>query len=86
MFLRTKFICIIWTQEQFNSVKVSSWGLSLFVLFERPYTGDCCRLSSWGLSLFVLFEPACPTWIATCGSWGLSLFVLFERASGLIED
>ena len=34
----------------------SSWGLSLFVLFERG-DGKACRYQrSWGLSLFVLFE------------------------------
>ena len=33
-----------------------SWGLSLFVLFERIYGALGGDYSSWGLSLFVLFE------------------------------
>ena len=56
MFLRTKFICIIWTENGEKTEQLSSWGLSLFVLFEHHIlaviTSDC----SWGLSLFVLFE------------------------------
>ena len=33
-----------------------SWGLSLFVLFERISDGTLKFESSWGLGLFVLFE------------------------------
>ena len=33
-----------------------SWGLSLFVLFERGYNFPSVLVGSWGLSLFVLFE------------------------------
>ena len=33
-FLRTKFICIIWTKPSTFPTVPSSWGLSLFVLFE----------------------------------------------------
>ena len=35
---------------------LGSWGLSLFVLFERVSMVTRKQLSSWGLSLFVLFE------------------------------
>ena len=34
----------------------SSWGLSLFVLFEQCKTYHALKECSWGLSLFVLFE------------------------------
>ena len=34
----------------------SSWGLSLFVLFEPCSCGSVTVDGSWGLSLFVLFE------------------------------
>ena len=34
----------------------SSWGLSLFVLFERMDKLKFMTKRSWGLSLFVLFE------------------------------
>ena len=55
-FLRTKFICIIWTKDLDLLPSDSSWGLSLFVLFELAWW--CLEIfhSSWGLSLFVLFE------------------------------
>ena len=35
LFLRTKFICIIWTGVCWMNNIIGSWGLSLFVLFER---------------------------------------------------
>ena len=35
MFLRIEFICIIWTMEMLLVSMVCSWGLNLFVLFER---------------------------------------------------
>ena len=56
----------------------SSWGLSLFVLFEplEPIAKEI--LGSWGLSLFVLFEHTLNNEEYTLRSWGLSLFVLFE--------
>ena len=61
----------------------SSWGLSLFVLFEQAQVRDMVSKGSWGLSLFVLFELHSMTpWIHT-GSWGLSLFVLFEHSHQL---
>ena len=44
MFLRTKFICIIWTSSEELEMNNSSWGLSLFVLFELS-------LSIWGLNM-----------------------------------
>ena len=56
VFLRAKFICIIWTSKSRKRVKRCSWGLSLFVLFERIISQDNQDISSWGLSLFVLFE------------------------------
>ena len=59
LFLRTKFICIIWTNTTTVTLEVSSWGLSLFVLFEQGAEGDVTVPSSWGLSLFVLFEQHC---------------------------
>ena len=34
----------------------SSWGLSLFVLFEHVNDTNIVNGCSWGLSLFVLFE------------------------------
>ena len=34
-FLRTEFICIIWTVNVFLINGLGSWGLNLFVLFER---------------------------------------------------
>ena len=55
-FLRTKFICIIWTFEPKEERVHGSWGLSLFVLFERSFRKSHRRKRSWGLSLFVLFE------------------------------
>ena len=58
---------------------VSSWGLSLFVLFEREQKNTQTETRSWGLSLFVLFERSCKAKVHRNGSWGLSLFVLFER-------
>ena len=78
-FLRTKFICIIWTQMQMHLTLYGSWGLSLFVLFElRRYTKKW-EISSWGLSLFVLFEQHFISQGIIKSSWGLSLFVLFEH-------
>ena len=77
-FLRTKFICIIWTKPCSSCTHFSSWGLSLFVLFEHSRHGLddwCC---SWGLSLFVLFELSSNEDWQSRSSWGLSLFVLFE--------
>ena len=35
---------------------MSSWGLSLFVLFEPGNDSYASGQGSWGLSLFVLFE------------------------------
>ena len=58
-----------------------SWGLSLFVLFERPYYNLIGAKSSWGLSLFVLFELLHLFHLGFDRSWGLSLFVLFEPIS-----
>ena len=78
MFLRTKFICIIWTLNLKITRTSGSWGLSLFVLFEPFTSGKPAKLGSWGLSLFVLFEPFTSGKPAKLGSWGLSLFVLFE--------
>ena len=34
-FLRTEFICIIWTCRSNSAVCLCSWGLNLFVLFEQ---------------------------------------------------
>ena len=56
MFLRTKFICIIWTLQKYDDETESSWGLSLFVLFEPREFAPNVAQGSWGLSLFVLFE------------------------------
>ena len=55
-----------------------SWGLSLFVLFERYSFYSSRWASSWGLSLFVLFEQNFLQATSQSCSWGLSLFVLFE--------
>ena len=55
-FLRTKFICIIWTVDKDLRPAYSSWGLSLFVLFELAIASGRAYVRSWGLSLFVLFE------------------------------
>ena len=60
MFLRTKFICIIWTMAIIRNTYASSWGLSLFVLFEQDIHIHSVTNSSWGLSLFVLFEHVLP--------------------------
>ena len=79
VFLRTKFICIIWTFERFARLKMCSWGLSLFVLFERHICNIYLVHCSWGLSLFVLFEQCFSHFINIVSSWGLSLFVLFEQ-------
>ena len=78
VFLRTKFICIIWTSEGWQRIKASSWGLSLFVLFEQQKELNWYDPSSWGLSLFVLFELQGNANYGFTGSWGQSLFVLFE--------
>ena len=59
--------------------KRSSWGLSLFVLFEQFFDNQKSPIGSWGLSLFVLFEPYLFKYQHLKGSWGLSLFVLFEQ-------
>ena len=56
-FLRTKFICIIWTHSNGMLDHCGSWGLSLFVLFELSIANTENDKGSWGLSLFVLFEP-----------------------------
>ena len=80
MFLRTKFICIIWTFICIGSPNSCSWGLSLFVLFEPNATEVGGKESSWGLSLFVLFEPLVTHYENGHSSWGLSLFVLFEHS------
>ena len=56
LFLRTKFICIIWTKNSGRTRQSCSWGLSLFVLFEPDRQTEQCHGGSWGLSLFVLFE------------------------------
>ena len=44
---------------------MSSWGLSLFVLFELIPSSNVLSLGSWGLSLFVLFEQQ--VYKAYCG-------------------
>ena len=56
LFLRIEFICIIWTMTNTENLEARSWGLNLFVLFEREDIRDCVSLRSWGLNLFVLFE------------------------------
>ena len=58
---------------------MSSWGLSLFVLFEPQVEVQTHQVSSWGLSLFVLFELMFKVVTIDNSSWGLSLFVLFEQ-------
>ena len=60
----------------------SSWGLSLFVLFEQSEWTTARSDCSWGLSLFVLFELYFIAWRCKDSSWGLSLFVLFELEDG----
>ena len=77
--MRTKFICIIWTPQNNLILNGSSWGLSLFVLFEQYVQWRCELTCSWGLSLFVLFEQIHHQKLGYGSSWGLSLFVLFER-------
>ena len=62
-----------------------SWGLSLFVLFERSLVNSMFDSCSWGLSLFVLFEPGHLTKDVELCSWGLSLFVLFEHTTTQME-
>ena len=49
MFLRIEFICIIWTQWPRLNHLVSSWGLNLFVLFERSQSSFQLRqvLEDW---------------------------------------
>ena len=37
-------------------LRLGSWGLSLFVLFEQIRFSKLLETGSWGLSLFVLFE------------------------------
>ena len=58
VFLRIEFICIIWTLDGGYEKAEGSWGLNLFVLFERSITEHEKREGSWGLNLFVLFELA----------------------------
>ena len=60
-FLRTKFICIIWTNTTHCVNLVCSWGLSLFVLFEPFFNIIIKCIGSWGLSLFGLFERPRPS-------------------------
>ena len=55
-FLRIEFICIIWTLYEKGLNSWSSWGLNLFVLFERIRSHSPTPNCSWGLNLFVLFE------------------------------
>ena len=55
-FLRTEFICIIWTQQDWINKRLGSWGLNLFVLFELKDQSLLFWERSWGLNLFVLFE------------------------------
>ena len=55
-FLRIEFICIIWTNLAVNYIDYRSWGLNLFVLFERLMAVNGTIVGSWGLNLFVLFE------------------------------
>ena len=92
MFLRTKFICIIWSSVATSSDLTGSWGLSLFVLFEEEAYRAKFDYRSWGLSLFVLFEVKNMVIVIHWGSWGLSLFVLFEEFEnvasqyGVLED
>ena len=78
-FLRTKFICIIWTFGGVDDHVPGSWGLSLFVLFEPTERNSYNAGGSWGLSLFVLFEQLGDANSDCSSSWGLSLFVLFEQ-------
>ena len=77
-FLRIEFICIIWTVRFFLISGLGSWGLNLFVLFERRRTLGTRIRSSWGLNLFVLFEHTKREIEKKVRSWGLNLFVLFE--------
>ena len=81
--MRTKFICIIWTENAKGKLASSSWGLSLFVLFEHNATMSQERIGSWGLSLFVLFERILWQVLLELCSWGLSLFVLFELSDSV---
>ena len=55
-FLRTEFICIIWTELGWKDEEECSWGLNLFVLFEQICNFILVKIRSWGLNLFVLFE------------------------------
>ena len=86
LFLRTKFICIIWTNAQGINVNPCSWGLSLFVLFEPLEKVYSKFIGSWGLSLFVLFEPLKMICACSSCSWGLSLFVLFELNRAIYDN
>ena len=43
-FLRIEFICIIWTIRILKLIKERSWGLNLFVLFEREEKSHAQRL------------------------------------------
>ena len=81
--MRIEFICIIWTYFIGAKSYVGSWGLNLFVLFERAniYFNNCN--SSWGLNLFVLFERLVLIVNQQQCSWGLNLFVLFELNAGV---
>ena len=63
LFLRTEFICIIWTGRQIRLLVFCSWGLNLFVLFERIGGIVYSPKGSWGLNLFVLFELIRRDWI-----------------------
>ena len=78
-FLRTMFICIIWTSAPSACQSACSWGLCLFVLFEPSSGRDYSTMRSWGLCLFVLFELLVCKDVIITGSWGLCLFVLFEQ-------
>ena len=49
LFLRIEFICIIWTDDERLGLVCSSWGLNLFVLFERDFAWvyDSFVLEDW---------------------------------------
>ena len=56
MFLRTKFICIIWTDQTALLMQSSFLRTKFICIIWTEQLCGLCWYSSWGLSLFVLFE------------------------------
>ena len=78
MFLRAKFICIIWTIRWLIDVYYRFLRAKFICIIWTKALKELLTAGSWGLSLFVLFELNFLLPGKENSSWGLSLFVLFE--------